>query len=38
MRAVDVERLQSAQIGWGFHQDSIAGIDEQFSDQVQRLL
>src|ERR1039458_9442057 len=37
-RAINVERLQRAQISRRFHQHTISTVDKQLADQVQRLL
>ena len=38
LRAVDIECLQGAQVGGGFDQDAVAAVDQQFADQIERLL
>src|SRR6266487_2116165 len=38
LRAIGVPGLQCTQIGWRFHYDVVAAVDEQPPDEIQRLL
>ena len=38
LRSVNIEGLQRAEVRRGFDQDAVSTVDEEFSDQVERLL